>query len=235
MALYFSSLLRRPHFSLRYGLWATALFYIPKRISGEIWLIRVHKCLSCGTMYSTPSKNVTPGAYTTPTTMPLKGLFIDGVWHCELKVEVVASVRLIIRIGNCKPPRQASHLQVRKDSPNKDRWFYICRKPKEVGCNFFLWESAAASRESRTALSNSKSESVPVESAASYADSPDKRIVEGRLEAGDKWMDGMNPEKGEEFGERSLTAKDEISALGRTNESRYLNSYLFSLSLLTTL
>jgi GRF zinc finger len=156
--------------------------------------------------------------------MPLTGLFIDGIWHCELKVEVMASARLIIRIGNCEPCLPASHLQVRKDSPNKGRWFYTCQKLKGVGCSFFLWESAAANREPRTVLSNSTSESAPVELAESYADRPDKMATEGHVEASNIWVGGEKLEEEEKF-EGELAAKGEASAPdtagGLTNESKH--------------
>lgn len=93
--------------------------------------------------YSTPRK---PGVFTSyrgsPTRVaPKKGLFIEGVWHC-----------------NCDPRLPASHFQVRKEGPNKGRWFYTCQQPKDAGCGFFLWDEDAKGREMGVVLDNSTSE-----------------------------------------------------------------------------
>ncbi|OTA53626.1 hypothetical protein K449DRAFT_209039 [Hypoxylon sp. EC38] len=75
--------------------------------------------------------------------VPLKGLFRNGVWHC-----------------NCIPRLPAVLLQVKKDTPNKGRSFYTCQKDKDKKnkCDFFLWAEDAYEREIGSVLTNSRSE-----------------------------------------------------------------------------
>ncbi|KAI1415979.1 hypothetical protein F5Y13DRAFT_155802 [Hypoxylon sp. FL1857] len=74
---------------------------------------------------------------------PVKGLFRNGVWHC-----------------NCIPRLPAVLLQVRKDTPNKGRSFYTCQKDKDKKnkCDFFLWAEDAYEREIGSVLTNARSE-----------------------------------------------------------------------------
>ncbi|KAF1999357.1 hypothetical protein P154DRAFT_535606 [Amniculicola lignicola CBS 123094] len=72
---------------------------------------------------------------------PPKGLFIDGVWHCE-----------------CTPRLPSVHLQTKKEGANKGRWFYTCQMPQEERCKFFLWEDEAKPREAAAVLNNSRTE-----------------------------------------------------------------------------
>ncbi|KAI1143558.1 hypothetical protein F5Y05DRAFT_157481 [Hypoxylon sp. FL0543] len=74
---------------------------------------------------------------------PRKGLFRNGVWHC-----------------NCIPRLPAVLLQVKKDSRNKGRSFYTCQKDKDKKnkCDFFLWAEDAYEREVGSVLTNSRSE-----------------------------------------------------------------------------
>ncbi|KAK3397978.1 hypothetical protein B0T20DRAFT_413862 [Sordaria brevicollis] len=49
-------------------------------------------------------------------------------------------------------PQPAIKLQVKKEGPNKGRYFYTCREPKDPGaipgqCGFWLWEDRAKERE----------------------------------------------------------------------------------------
>jgi len=92
-------------------------------------------------MYRTPSKRGGGSDHNSPRKVPLKGLFQDGVWHC-----------------NCSPRLPASHFQVRKEGSNKGRWFYTCQEPKDSGCGFFLWDEDAAPREMKAVTSNSRTE-----------------------------------------------------------------------------
>ncbi|KAF2806101.1 uncharacterized protein BDZ99DRAFT_395221 [Mytilinidion resinicola] len=72
-----------------------------------------------------------------------KGLFEDGTWKCD-----------------CNPRLPAIHLQTKKETANKGRWFYKCQKGQddEGCCNFFLWEDAAKPREGRAVLGTSRTE-----------------------------------------------------------------------------
>ncbi|KAF2756638.1 hypothetical protein EJ05DRAFT_71271 [Pseudovirgaria hyperparasitica] len=76
-----------------------------------------------------------------PAKTPLKGMFADGVWHC-----------------NCHPRLPAQRFQVKKESKNKGRWFYTCQKTEAKRCDFFLWEDDARFREEGAVLNNSRSE-----------------------------------------------------------------------------
>ncbi|KAI1096271.1 hypothetical protein F5B19DRAFT_227471 [Rostrohypoxylon terebratum] len=84
---------------------------------------------------------------TTPNTpaskTPLKGLFRNGVWHC-----------------NCIPRLPAVQLTVTRETANKGRSFYTCQKDKnkQNKCNFFLWSEDAHEREVGAVLTNSRSE-----------------------------------------------------------------------------
>ncbi|KAI1447932.1 hypothetical protein F5Y02DRAFT_376734 [Annulohypoxylon stygium] len=84
---------------------------------------------------------------TTPSTpaskTPLKGLFRNGVWHCD-----------------CTPRLPAVQLTVTRETANKGRSFYTCQKDKnkQNKCNFFLWSEDAHAREVGAVLTNSRSE-----------------------------------------------------------------------------
>jgi hypothetical protein len=71
-----------------------------------------------------------------------RGLFADGVWHCD-----------------CTPRLPAEHFPVKKKGPNKGRWFYTCQlKERNKRCGFFLWDAEAKPREAAAVLGNSRSE-----------------------------------------------------------------------------
>jgi hypothetical protein len=75
------------------------------------------------------------------TTTRLKGLFADGIWHC-----------------NCTPRLPAEHFKVKKEGKNQGRWFYTCQNKEPKRCDFFLWDEAAKPREEAAVLSNSRTE-----------------------------------------------------------------------------
>ena len=89
--------------------------------------------------------------------VPLKGLFSDGVWHC-----------------NCEPRLPAEHFQTKNGGKNHGRWckfssiydypsnsiVYTCQKPQPRRCNFFLWDDEAKPREAAAVLNNSRSEPI---------------------------------------------------------------------------
>ncbi|EME49950.1 hypothetical protein DOTSEDRAFT_31087 [Dothistroma septosporum NZE10] len=73
-----------------------------------------------------------------------KGVFANGTWHC-----------------NCTPRLPAEHFRVKKEGPNKGRWFYTCQQRQPTGargCDFFLWDEEAKLREESTVLANSRNE-----------------------------------------------------------------------------
>jgi hypothetical protein len=74
---------------------------------------------------------------------PAKGLFVDGVWHCD-----------------CTPRKPAVHFEVKKDGPNKGKWFRSCQKQMsdESRCKFFLWDADAHKREAAALSNNSRTE-----------------------------------------------------------------------------
>lgn len=56
--------------------------------------------------------------------------------------------------GNCQPRLPAVQFQVKRDSPNRGRWFYTCQIDRTKGktgepakCDFFLWAEEARLRE----------------------------------------------------------------------------------------
>ncbi|KAL4897637.1 hypothetical protein BDV59DRAFT_168160 [Aspergillus ambiguus] len=88
-----------------------------------------------------PHKN--PSAKPSPrSSVPLRGLFSNGVWYC-----------------NCPKRLPAAKLETRNHGQNHGKWFYTCQLPPHQRCDFFLWVSDAQAREKMTVLSNSASES----------------------------------------------------------------------------
>ncbi|KAF3046533.1 hypothetical protein E8E12_010648 [Didymella heteroderae] len=74
---------------------------------------------------------------------PQRGLFVEGVWHCD-----------------CNPRQPANHFEVKKQGPNKGKWFRTCQKQQDdkTRCKFFLWDSDAHPREAAALASNTRSE-----------------------------------------------------------------------------
>ncbi|KAI6855338.1 hypothetical protein KC343_g3635 [Hortaea werneckii] len=70
-----------------------------------------------------------------------KGLFADGIWHC-----------------NCTPRLPAEHFKVKKEGKNQGRWFYTCQQQQEKRCDFFLWDEDAKPREEAAVLSGKRTE-----------------------------------------------------------------------------
>jgi hypothetical protein len=69
-----------------------------------------------------------------------RGLFADGIWHCD-----------------CTPRLPAERFKVKKEGKNQGRWFYTCQQ-SDNGCGFFLWEDDAKPREEAAVLSGKRSE-----------------------------------------------------------------------------
>ena len=72
-----------------------------------------------------------------------KGLFADGIWHC-----------------NCTPRLPAEHFKVKKEGKNQGRWFYTCQQGDPKRCGFFLWDDDAKPREEAAVLSGHRAEPV---------------------------------------------------------------------------
>ncbi|KAI1481647.1 hypothetical protein K445DRAFT_315151 [Daldinia sp. EC12] len=84
------------------------------------------------------------GAYSTPSSkVPINGHLRNGIWYC-----------------NCIPRLPAVQYLAKRETPNKGRTFYACKKDrnKENKCNFFLWTEDAHEREVNNVLTNSRSE-----------------------------------------------------------------------------
>ncbi|KAH6670454.1 hypothetical protein B0J14DRAFT_618775 [Halenospora varia] len=146
-------------------------------------------------MFTTPRKSTynATSAYGSPTKkMPLKGLFQDGVWHC-----------------NCNPRLPASRFQVKKDGPNHGKYFYTCQEPKESSCGFFLWDDLAKNREKSALISNTRSEADTNKTPANA--SRDRRTIEGFNAASNKFMSDLARKEEEEFGDESLSDGDLVS------------------------
>ena len=86
-----------------------------------------------------------------------KGRFENGIWMCD-----------------CNPRLPAEHFQVKKDSPNKGRWFFTCQRSSSnrtknshlhipvnheaATCGFYLWEDDAKPRMEAAVLNGVRSE-----------------------------------------------------------------------------
>ncbi|KAJ5116091.1 Zinc finger GRF-type [Penicillium angulare] len=78
------------------------------------------------------------------TSRRLHGLIKENEWYC-----------------NCEPRDRAVRLQVKKEGPNRGRWFYKCPKPWDKRCSLFLWQEDAEPREREVEKANSNSELDP--------------------------------------------------------------------------
>ncbi|KAF7163469.1 hypothetical protein CNMCM5623_008370 [Aspergillus felis] len=96
------------------------------------------------------------GGLSPRTAVPLRGLFLEGVWRC-----------------NCPERPPAIRLQTKNHGVNHGRWFYTCQKPQHKRCNFFLWQSDAEAREKLAVLSSSRTE------PRSANNTPTKPTVQG--------------------------------------------------------
>lgn len=76
-----------------------------------------------------------------PRSTAAKGVFADGIWHC-----------------NCNPRLPAEHFKVKKEGKNQGRWFYTCQNQQHQRCDFFLWDEDAKLREEGAVLNNSRTE-----------------------------------------------------------------------------
>ncbi|KAF2627982.1 hypothetical protein BU25DRAFT_448416 [Macroventuria anomochaeta] len=72
-----------------------------------------------------------------------RGLFVDGVWHCD-----------------CTPRQPANHFEVKKQGPNQGKWFRTCQKQQndKSRCKFFLWDGDAHPREAAALANNTRTE-----------------------------------------------------------------------------
>lgn len=76
-----------------------------------------------------------------PKSTVAKGVFSNGIWHC-----------------NCTPRLPAEHFKVKKEGKNQGRWFYTCQNQQAQRCDFFLWDEDAKLREEGAVLNNSRTE-----------------------------------------------------------------------------
>jgi hypothetical protein len=109
--------------------------------------------------------------------------------------------------GNCEPRLPAAHFLVKKEGPNKGKWFYTCQESKEEGCGFFLWDDSAVGREMRAVINNTNSEMDQPRTTAEA--SRDKRTVEGHNAASNKWIQDLGKANKDEFGEWPLSGEEE--------------------------
>lgn len=113
------------------------------------------------------------GGHAPAQKVPLKGLFSNGVWHC-----------------NCEPRLPAQNFQTKNGGKNHGRWFYTCQLPQPKRCDFFLWADEAKSREAAAVLNNSRSEPV------SAPQTPSKGLTDGAAmpqtpKSLDRWRQGV--------------------------------------------
>ncbi|KAJ8117251.1 hypothetical protein OPT61_g1506 [Boeremia exigua] len=95
---------------------------------------------------------------------PLRGLFVDGVWHCD-----------------CDPRQPANHFEVKKQGPNQGKWFRTCQKQQDdkSWCRFFLWDSEAHPREAAALADNSRTESLHTKTPTKRPASPPPPYMTG--------------------------------------------------------
>ncbi|KAE9373096.1 hypothetical protein N431DRAFT_337524 [Stipitochalara longipes BDJ] len=138
-------------------------------------------------MFTPQKRSKHPPAFNSPSTARLsKGLFADGIWHC-----------------NCDPRLPATQFQVKKEGPNKGRWFYTCQESKDNGCGFFLWKENAAPREVGTVMNNTRSEADERRTTTAEA-AGDKRTVEGQAAASNKFMADLAKNNEDQYGSFEL-------------------------------
>ncbi|KAH8820337.1 hypothetical protein F5884DRAFT_849600 [Xylogone sp. PMI_703] len=144
-------------------------------------------------MFRSPFKGAeSTHQHETPKKVPLKGFFADGIWHC-----------------NCKPRLPASRFQVRKEGPNKGRWFYTCQKPKGDGCDFFLWEDKAKGREREVkVILDDKHSELDSRLRTPSKKGPGKRTIEEYHEIGKTSPAKSGGQDDDEFGSFPLTSDD---------------------------
>ncbi|OJD20606.1 hypothetical protein ACJ73_08058 [Blastomyces percursus] len=110
----------------------------------------------------------TPRGFSTPsrsTVVPLRGLFVNGTWHC-----------------NCEPRRQADHFETKNGGRNHGRWFYTCPKPQGKRCSFFLWEEEAEVRE-RDMAKVLKGEEAGTPGGSSANRTPSRPLAQASIDA----------------------------------------------------
>lgn len=139
-------------------------------------------------LFNSPQKR--KGA--SPSKVGLNGLFSDENWKC-----------------NCNPRLPAVKFQVKKEGPNKGRWFYTCQEPKETACGFFLWDDKAKSREMGAVLNNTRTEPHAPDAREPVTPSKDKRTLEVHAVASNKWLEDLGKKEDDEFGAWPLTREDE--------------------------
>ena len=72
----------------------------------------------------------------------IRGLFADGIWLCD-----------------CTPRQPAEHFKVKKEGPNKGRWFHTCQaQPDTKRCGFFIWDEQSKLREEAAVLGGKRTE-----------------------------------------------------------------------------
>lgn len=86
-----------------------------------------------------------------------RGLFVDGIWHCD-----------------CESRLPADKFQVKNGGKNHGRWFYTCQRSQPKRCGFFLWSDDAKIREEAAVLNNSRSE-PQLNQAAQFHAMPSRR------------------------------------------------------------
>lgn len=118
--------------------------------------------------------------------------------------------------GNCEPRLPAAHFLVKKDGPNKGKWFYTCQEPKESGCGFFLWDDNAVAREMRAVIDNTNSEPDNLRTAADA--SRDARATVASPPS-NKWIHNLGKPKDDEFGDWPLSEEEETQAIQTTSRS----------------
>ena len=127
---------------------------------------------------SMPKRPSTPSperSGTPPSVKRLDGLWSNDKWWCKRSPSChFTPPPLNTSPGNCEPRAHAVIREVRKNTPNKGRFFWTCARSK---CNFFLWRDQAALRETGTGTPDSRPPTMTQRQLESYGvfASPSKR------------------------------------------------------------
>lgn len=109
--------------------------------------------------------------------------------------------------GSCIPRLPARHFQVKKEGPNKGRWFYTCQGTKESGCGFFLWEEDAIARAVQVVMNNTRFETDGFTTRTDAI--MDKTPVPGQFAASNELMEEPGEADDNEYGDWPLSPTSE--------------------------
>ncbi|KAH8733064.1 hypothetical protein GQ44DRAFT_734955 [Phaeosphaeriaceae sp. PMI808] len=141
-----------------------------------------------------------------------RGLFINGVWHCD-----------------CTPRKLAVHFEVKKAGPNKGKWFRSCQKQQtdKTRCQFFLWDTEAHTREAAALANNTRTEpetpskrqpSPPPPYTTETASGPSRKRNHATIDIDDEYDSVQTDDSFNNELENVMTAIETPSKAAKTSE-----------------